>query len=112
MTIKPARPQKITNRSVPIFALFTANAVAMTGNVLAVIAIPWFVLQTTGSAAQTGITGFFSVLPVVVTAFLGGGLVDRLGFKRASIIAGITYLITALSLAVNPAIREMDKPLA
>ena len=99
-------------RSVPIYALFTANAISMTGNVLAVIAIPWFVLQTTGSAAQTGITGIFSVLPVVVAAFLGGGLVDRLGFRRASIIADITSgvaiaLIPLLQLTVGLAFWQL-----
>ena len=89
----------MTNRPVPIVALFTANAISMTGNMLALIAIPWFVLQTTGSAAQTGITGFFTVLPVVVAAFLGGGLVDRLGYKRASIIADVT---SGIAIALIP----------
>ena len=47
----------------PIISLLTANAISLVGNVLSAIAIPWFVLQTTGSATQTGITGFFTVLP-------------------------------------------------
>jgi len=74
----------------PILALFVANGISMVGNVFAAISIPWFVLQTTGSATQTGITGFFTVLPVVLAAFFGGHLVDRLGYRRASIIADIT----------------------
>jgi MFS family permease len=73
----------------PIISLFTANAISLVGNVLSAIAIPWFVLQTTGSATQTGITGFFTVLPVVLAGFFGGTLVDRLGYKRTSIIADI-----------------------
>jgi MFS family permease len=72
-----------------LFALFTANAISMVGNVLTMIAIPWFVLQTTGSAAQTGITGFFSVLPVVLAGLFGGALVDRLGYKPTSIVADL-----------------------
>jgi hypothetical protein len=59
---------------------------------LSAIAIPWFVLQTTGSATQTGITGFFNVLPVVLAGFLGGTPVDRLGYKHASIIADLASL--------------------
>lgn len=80
-----------TNRGsvLAIWALFTANAISMVGNVLAFVAIPWFVLQTTGSAAQTGITGFFSALAAVVAGFFGGTIVDRLGFKRMSIGADI-----------------------
>ena len=80
--------------SLPIWALFTANAISLVGNVLSAIAIPWFVLQTTGSAAQTGITGFFTVLPVVLAGFFGGTLVDRLGYKRTSIVADIASGVT------------------
>jgi MFS family permease len=80
--------------SLPIIALFTANAISLTGNVLTAIAVPWFVLQTTGSATRTGITGFFTVLPVVLAGFFGGTLVDKLGYKRTSIIADIASGIT------------------
>jgi MFS family permease len=72
-----------------IISLLTANPISLVDNVLSAIAIPWFVLQTTGSATQTGITGFFTVLPVVLTGFLGGTLVNRLGYKRTSIIAAL-----------------------
>jgi len=78
----------------PIIVLLSANAISLTGNVMAAVAIPWFVLQTTGSAAKTGISGFFSVLPVVLAGLLGGTLVDRLGFKRTSILADVTSGIT------------------
>ncbi|MBI5950938.1 MAG: hypothetical protein HY865_04725 [Chloroflexi bacterium] len=57
---------------IPIYALFVANAISLVGNVFSAIAIPWFVLQTTGSAARTGITGFFTILPVVLAAFWAG----------------------------------------
>jgi MFS family permease len=80
--------------SLPLIWLLTANAISLVGNVLSAIAIPWFVLQTTGSATQTGITGFFTVLPVVLAGFFGGTLVDRLGYKRTSIIADIASGVT------------------
>ncbi len=75
-------------------SLFAANAISMLGNVLATIAIPWFVLQTTGSAAQTGITGFFTILPVVLAGFLGGALIDRIGYTRTSVIADLASGVT------------------
>jgi MFS family permease len=80
--------------SFPILALLTAEAISLVGNVLSAIAIPWFVLQTTGSATQTGITGFFHVLPVVLAGLFGGTLVDRLGYKRTSILADIASGVT------------------
>jgi MFS family permease len=77
----------------PLMALYTANGISMVGNTFAALAIPWFVLQTTGSAAKTGITGFFTILPVVLAGFLGGALVDRLGYKRSSILADVASCI-------------------
>jgi len=86
--------------SLPIWALFTANAISLVGNVLSAIAIPWFVLQTTGSATRTGITGFFTVLPVVLAGFFGGTLVDRLGYKPTSIIADIASGVTTALIPI------------
>lgn len=82
----------------PIIALFTANAISLTGNIFSSIAIPWLVLQTTGSATQTGITGFFTILPIVLAGFFGGALIDRLGFKRTSILADMASGITVLMI--------------
>jgi MFS family permease len=88
--------QPKTHNPFPLYALFAANAISLIGNVLTAIAIPWFVLQTTGSATQTGITGFFTILPVVLAGFLGGTSIDRLGYKRTSIIADLASGITAM----------------
>ena len=63
-------------------ALLTANAISITGNKMTLLAIPWFVLQTTGSPSRTALAGFFSFLPVALSSFLGGPLIDRIGFKR------------------------------
>lgn len=79
---------------IPLYSLFAAEAVSLVGNVFSAIAIPWFVLQTTGSATQTGITGFFTILPVVIAGFFGGTLIDRLGYKRTSIIADLASGVT------------------
>ena len=91
---------------IPLYSLFIANAISLVGNVFTTIAVPWFVLQTTGSATQTGITGFFTILPVVLAGFLGGTLIDRLGYKRTSIISDLasgltTALIPLLYLTVG-----------
>lgn len=86
--------------SIPIIALFTANAISLTGNIFANIGIPWLVLQATGSASKTGITGFFTILPIVLAGLFGGALIDRIGYKRTSILSdlasGIAVLIIPL----------------
>jgi MFS family permease len=84
---------------IPIIALLLANAVSMIGNNLTVVAIPWFVLETTGSAARTGIVAFATVLPTVLAAILGGALVDRVGNKRISVAAD---LVSACTVACIP----------
>src|SRR5215469_15854094 len=86
-------------RRVPLFALFAANTISFVGDVLMFIAIPWFVLQTTGSVTKTGIAVFFETLPTFISAFLGSALVDRLGYKRMSIVSDMT---SCISVALIP----------
>ncbi len=74
----------------PILGLLAANTISQVGSMLTVVALPWFVLQTTGSAAKTGLTGVFEALPFIIAGIFGGALVDRLGFKRTSILADLT----------------------
>ncbi len=83
-------------RPLPFYGLLAANAISRTGNALAGIAIPWFVLETTSSAARTGITAAFGMLPVVLAAFFGGAVVDRFGFKRSSIVADLASAVAVV----------------
>ncbi|MGN6672716.1 MAG: MFS transporter [Thermomicrobiales bacterium] len=78
-----------TRSRLPLAALFCANLISQTGSMLTFVAIPWFVLQTTGSATKAGLTGFFEALPYFAAGFFGGALVDRLGFKRTSVLADL-----------------------
>jgi MFS family permease len=92
-------PTDTTRARLPIYALFTANAVSLIGNTLTLIAVPWFVLATTGSASKTGLTTAVTTLPTVLAAFFGGALVDRLGYRRASVAAD---LASGLTVALIP----------
>ena len=99
-------------RRAPLYALFVADTISLSGNAIALVAIPWFVLQETGSAALTGLTGFFTWLPVVFAAFFGGVVVDRLGFRTTSIVAdiasaGAVAAIPALHLTVGIEIWQL-----
>lgn len=78
----------------PLIALLCASAISLTGSRLTLVAVPWFVLQTTGSAARTGVTGGAGALAYVVAALVGGALVDRFGFRRTSICADIASGVT------------------
>ena len=82
----------------PLVALLAANGVSLTGNVMALVAIPWFVLQTTGSPTRTGVTAFFNFLPVAIAGFLGGAIVDRLGYRSTSIVADVASGATVAAI--------------
>ncbi len=89
----------VQRRRLPLLALLIANAVSSVGTMLTVVALPWFVLETTGSAARAGLTGFFVVLPGFLAGIFGGVVVDRLGFKRVSVLAD---LISGVAIALVP----------
>ena len=76
-------------RRAPLYALYAADAISLSGNAVAQLAIPWYVLVTTGSAALTGLSVFFNFLPIVLSAFFGGVIVDRLGFRATSVVADL-----------------------
>jgi MFS family permease len=71
----------------PLAVLLTANVISVTGNMLTFVAVPWFVLQSTGSPARAGLVAFASTLPVVLAALLGGPLIDRLGQPVSSVVS-------------------------
>jgi MFS family permease len=85
----------------PVYALLTAEGISQVGNMMTVVAGPWFVLQTTGSAAKTGLVGAALALGLLVP-ILGGPLVDRLGFRRGSVLAD---LVSGATVASIPALH-------
>jgi MFS family permease len=75
------------------------------------VALPFLVLTTTGSATRTGLVALAEMLPLVVLKVLGGPLIDRVGARRVSIACDtasvvavgavpVLHLLGALSLPV------------
>lgn len=74
-----------------------SDVVSVFGSRLAALAVPWFVLTTTGSAAQTGLVALAQLAPMVVAKALAGPLLDRIGPARAAIgLDAASALVTAL----------------
>ena len=82
----------------PLIALLVADAISLTGNAMGFVAIPWFVLETTGSAALTGVVAALTFAPTVLATFFGGGIVDRLGFRRTSVLADVASGVTTAAI--------------
>ena len=87
----------------PLTALLAANAISITGNSLTLIGVPWFALDLTGSPGKAGLVAFCAAVPVVVSAIVGGPVVDRIGRRRVS--AG-SDLVCALALAAIPLLHH------
>jgi MFS family permease len=88
-----------------LYGVLTAQAVAQTGTRVSAIAIPWFVLVSTGSATQTGVVAFCEFAPYVVAKALTGPMVDRVGPKKISIVADV---VSALAVGLIPLLHAMD----
>ncbi len=76
-------------RRLSLYALLSANSISLIGNQFTIVALPWFVLQTTGSAAKTGLTGFSVALPYFLVGIFGGALIDRFGYRNVSVTADV-----------------------
>jgi MFS family permease len=101
-----------TRHRAPLLALLTANVVSICGTTMTFLAIPWYVLETTGSAVQTGLVAAVEVAGVVTSSVLGGPVVDSLGRKRSSVLsdllaAGAVAAIPALHLTIGLAFWQL-----
>ncbi|MFG2618260.1 MFS transporter [Streptomyces sp. NPDC048507] len=83
----------------PFVAVLAANMVSTAGTSLTLIGVPWFVLQTTGSAGRAGVVAFCATLPVIVAALVGGPVIDRIGRRRVSVASD---LICGLAVGAIP----------
>ena len=100
----------MTGRRAPLWGYLTALAISVSGTRLSMIAIPWFVLTSTGSATKTGLVAFAEMAPLVVLQFLSGPYIDRIGARRmtltcsavSAVVVGIIPLLHVLDLLTFP----------
>ncbi|WP_432881693.1 MFS transporter [Kribbella sp. CA-245084] len=71
----------------PLIAFLVANVVSVCGTRVSAIAIPWFVLITTGSPVKTGLVAMAEMTPLVLVKVAGGPLIDKVGARRISVVA-------------------------
>ena len=73
-------------RKTPIAALVSAEIVSILGSRMTYLALPWFVLVTTGSAAKMTYVLAAQLLPMAVFGIPSGALVERLGARRTMLV--------------------------
>jgi MFS family permease len=101
LSIAP-RGAALSGRRRPLAAVLAANSISITGNVLTQMGVPWFVLQSTGSAGKAGIVAFCTMLPVVVSAIVGGPVIDLIGRRRVGIASD---LVCGAAVAAVPLLQ-------
>ena len=103
------------SRRTPLWGYLVAEAVSISGTRLSMIAIPWFVLTTTGSATMTGLVAAAEMAPLVLLQFLSGPYIDRLGARRvalfcdwsSAVVVGAVPLLHHLDLLTLPALLAL-----
>jgi macrolide resistance protein len=95
MTVNP----KQMYRRGPLYGSIAAGGFSMLGNAVAGVALPWFVLTLTDSAAWTGAAAAAGLFPLIVGSFFGGPVVDRFGSRLVALAAD---LLSAASIASIP----------
>jgi MFS family permease len=63
--------------------------IATGGNVVTLVALPLYVLAETGSASMAGVLAVVTTVPVVLGGAFGGVLVDRVGYRRSSVVSDL-----------------------
>ena len=89
----------------PLAAMLGTGFISMISNNLTGLAVPWFVLELTGSASRMGITAAATMLPSVVMSFVGGAIADRTNPRTMSIFSDV---ISGVTVALVPFLFVRD----
>jgi MFS family permease len=91
----PGRPARVA-----LSSLVAAHAISQTGNVVTAFAVPFYVLGLGGSGAEVGLAAAFATAPVIIGGPFGGVVVDRVGHRRAAIVADLVSGASVLAMPV------------
>ncbi|WP_040156224.1 MFS transporter [Mobilicoccus massiliensis] len=97
--MEPGR--QITGRRASGSALWifiAITALSLAGTRLAAIAVPWYVLTTTGSPTLTGVVAFAELAPYVVVKALCGPLIDRIGPVRVAVLGDALSMLAVAAV--------------
>ena len=97
-------PARTRIRWSPIVLLETTNLLSGMSNGVVTIAIPWLVLQRTGSVTAAGLVAALSALPGIIASPLAGWAVDHFGRRIVSIVSDI---LSAISVAAIPLVAML-----
>jgi predicted MFS family arabinose efflux permease len=74
-------------RKTAVSALVAAETISVLGTRMTYLALPWFVLATTGSPGKMSLVLAAEILPMAILGIPSGALVQRLGSRTTMLIA-------------------------
>src|SRR5436305_6993603 len=82
-------------------ALYAAQFVSLLGSMVTYVALPYQMFQLTHSSLKVGLLGLAELVPLLLTAFVGGALADTMDRRRLVLAteAGLGLGSAALALA-------------
>lgn len=89
----------------PLSVLLSTGFISLISNQLTGLAVPWFVLELTGSATKMGIVAVATLLPSVLMMFIGGAIADRVNPRKLSAYADI---LSGVTVALVPILYMLD----
>src|SRR5918998_1215484 len=81
--------------------LYIGQGVSFAGSMITYVAIPFQVYELTGSTLVVGLLGIVELVPLLVTALLGGALADAHDRRRMVLLADTVLLLLSLVLVAN-----------
>jgi MFS family permease len=81
--------------------LFVADVLSAVGSRITMVAIPWLVLVTTGSAARMGLVAAVELVPYIIASIMAGPVIDTLGPRRTSILANLSSAVAVGAIAAT-----------
>jgi MFS family permease len=88
-----------------ILALLSAEIISSLGAQMTFLALPWFVLTTTGSTTKMGVVLAAELLPIAILGIPSGAVVSRLGAVRTMLVCD---LARAPLMVAIPVLHEAD----
>jgi MFS family permease len=86
--------------------LYAAQLVSFLGSMVTYVALPWQMYQLTGSSLAVGLLGLAELVPLLITAFVGGALADAMDRRRMVIFTEIGLMAGCGLLMLDAALDE------
>jgi MFS family permease len=80
-------------------ALYSAQLISFLGSMVTYVALPFQMYKLTGSSLAVGLLGLAELLPLLITAFVGGALADTVDRRRMILYTEVGLACGSAALA-------------